>query len=63
MKISEDGVFDDNEASQLKNELQRLQEEFNKLIDIGLFNDSRTIVIRDKVANVIRDIDEFISRY
>ena len=56
MKISEDGVFDDNEASQLKNELQRLQEEFNKLIDIGLFNDSRTIVIRDKVANVIRDI-------
>lgn len=54
MNISEDGIFDDNEKRTLKQCLQTFQDEFNKLIDLGLYDNEKTIILRDLVATKIR---------
>lgn len=54
MNISDDGIFDDNEKRTLKECLQTFQDEFNKLIDLGLYDNEKTIILRDLVATKIR---------
>lgn len=54
MNISEDGIFDDNEKRTLKECLRTFQDEFNKLIDLGLYDNEKTIILRDLVATKIR---------
>ena len=54
MNISEDGIFDDNEKRTLKECLQTFQDEFNKLIELGLYDNEKTIILRDLVATKIR---------
>lgn len=54
LNISEDGIFDDNEKALLKQCLQTFQDEFNKLIDLNLYEHEKTIILRDLVATTIR---------
>lgn len=54
LNISEDGIFDDDEKRTLKSCLQNFQEEFNKLIDLGLYENEKTVILRDLVATKIR---------
>lgn len=46
MNISEDGVIDEKESRQLKKFIGIIQGELNNLIDLGLYNDSRTKIMR-----------------
>lgn len=54
MDISADGVFDNQEKALLKNCLNAFQENFNKLIDLGLYDNEKTVILRDLVATKIR---------
>lgn len=56
MKVSEDGVIDSNETKKIKTFIGIIQGELNKLIDIGLYEDSQTRVMRDRAAEAIRKI-------
>lgn len=54
LKVSEDGMIDKKEAQTIKTLIGKLQGEFNKLIEIGLYEDSQSKAIRDRAANAIR---------
>ena len=54
MKISDDGIFDEDEKNTLKINLNNIQTELNNLMDLGLYNDTRTILLRDRIAETIR---------
>ena len=54
LKVSADGVIDKNEAQTIKVLIGKIQEEFNKLIELGLYEDSQSKTIRDRAANAIR---------
>jgi hypothetical protein len=54
MAISEDNVFDDNEKHILKINIYNIQEQLNRLLQFGLYDDSRTIILRDRIAESIR---------
>lgn len=56
MKVSEDGELDKEEAAQIKEYIGQIQESSNKLIDLGLYDDSQTKTIRDRAAAAIRSI-------
>lgn len=56
LKLSEDGVVDENEISQVKSLIKKFQDELNKIIDLGLYDDSQTKLIRDRAANAIRKV-------
>jgi len=56
MKVSEDGVFDQEEADQIKQHIKTIEDCSNKLIDLGLYNDSQSKLIRDRAASAIRTI-------
>lgn len=54
LKVSEDGIIDKKEAQTIKELVEKLQKDFNKLIEIGLYDDSQTKTMRDRAANAIR---------
>lgn len=54
LKISEDGIFDDDEKYIVKQCLNSFQDEFNNLIELGLYDNEKTIILRDLVATTIR---------
>lgn len=56
MKVSEDGELDKEESSQIKEYISKIQECCNKLIDLGLYDDSQSKTIRDRAAVAIRSI-------
>jgi len=56
MKVSEDGELDKEEASEIKKHIGKIQECCNKLIDLGLYDDSQSKTIRDRAATAIRSI-------
>lgn len=56
MNISEDGFFDQEEASSLKKAIQGTQEELNKIIEIGLYKDPFIVELRDDFSSAIRSI-------
>ncbi len=56
MKISEDGVIDKDESEKIKKLVGDIQVELNKLIDIGLYDDSQTKTMRDRAANALKTI-------
>jgi len=56
MEVSEDGVFDEEEAETIKRLVVAVQQELNKLIDIGLYDDSQTKIMRNRSANALRSI-------
>ncbi len=56
LNVSADGVFDKKEAEKIQTLVKNIQEQLNKLIDLGLYEDSRTKVMRDRTANALRVI-------
>jgi hypothetical protein len=56
MQVSKDGVFDQEESETIKKLIATVQEELNKLIDLGLYEDSQTKIMRDRSANALRSI-------
>lgn len=54
LKVGEDGKIDKEESQTLKDLIGKLQEAFNKLIEIGLYEDSQSKTMRDRAANAIR---------
>ncbi len=56
MKVSEDGEMDKEEAAQIKQYIGKIQECCNKLIDLGLYDDSQSKTIRDRATDAIRSI-------
>lgn len=56
LKASEDGVLDDDERKQIKNLISSAQSEFNKIIDLGLYETSQVKSIRDRFASALRVI-------
>ncbi len=56
MKVSADGKLDQSETEEIKDSISHIQIELNKLIDLGLFEDSQTRIMRDRAANAIRTV-------
>lgn len=56
MEVSKDGKFDKDESEVIKKYITSVQEELNKLIDLGLYDDSQTKIMRDRAANALRSI-------
>ena len=56
MEVSKDGSFDKSEADTIKQLVATVQRELNKLIDLGLYDDSQTKIMRDRSANALRSI-------
>ncbi|MDO8657592.1 MAG: hypothetical protein Q7K55_02530 [Candidatus Levybacteria bacterium] len=56
MKISEDGKADDEEIAKVKTLIKKFQDELNKIIELDLYDDSQTKVLRDKAGAAIRSI-------
>ncbi|MDP3763570.1 MAG: hypothetical protein Q8Q92_02880 [bacterium] len=56
MKVSADGTLDKEEKKTIKELIGSIQSELNKLIDLGLYNDSKTKVMRDRAATAIRSL-------
>ncbi len=54
MDISADGIFDDQKKILLKKCLNSFQDNFNKLIELGLYDNEKTVILRDLVATKIR---------
>lgn len=56
MNISEDWVFDDDEKVKVKKIHYDITQLLRKLEDLWLYDDSKTLIIRDTVAEVFRTI-------
>lgn len=56
MEVSKDGIFDKEESKTIKGLVAIIQQELNKLIDIGLYGDSQTKIMRDRSAMALRSI-------
>ena len=56
IEVSKAGKFDNNESEKLKKLVAVVQRELNGLIDLGLYEDSQTKIIRDRSANALRSI-------
>ena len=56
LQVSADGAIDQEEANTIKAAIRVIQEELNKLLDLGLYDDSRTKLLRDRAAAVLRKI-------
>jgi hypothetical protein len=56
MEVSKDGKFDKEESEKIKELVASVSSELNKLIDLGLYDDSQTKIMRDRAANAVRSI-------
>lgn len=56
MEVSKDGIFDKEETETIKQMVANVQQELNKLIDLGLYDDSQTKIMRDRSAMALRSI-------
>ena len=56
LKVSEDEKLDEEEIAKIKQHIQSIQGELNKLVDLGLYEDSQTKVMRDRAADAIKSI-------
>ncbi len=56
MEVSKDGKFDSEESEKIKTLVVTIQQELNRLIDLGLYDDSQTKIMRDRAANALRTI-------
>lgn len=56
IKVAEKGDLNKETAGQIKQYISKIQECCNKLIDLGLYDDSQSKTIRDRAAAAIRSI-------
>ena len=53
---SKKGVFSSKEESLIVKDIEDVHKELHKLKEVGLYNDSQTVIMRDRAANAIRSI-------
>ena len=56
LKVAEDGVFHKEKSAALKENVTILQSGCNKLVELGLFDDSQAKIVRERAAEVLRSI-------
>jgi len=56
MNIGSDSIFDRREKDSIKVLISIIRSELDKLIDLGLYNDSQTKVMRDRAATALRSL-------
>lgn len=56
IEVSKGGGFGKEKSETIKTLVFIVQQELNQLIDIGLYNDSQTKIMRDRAANSLRTI-------
>lgn len=56
MKVSEDGTLDTKETHEIKKQIDILQTEFNKLIELELYDNSQIQGLRDRAASTLRQL-------
>ncbi len=56
MNVSKDGVLTGDEAKEVALAIKKIQEQFNKLVSFGLYEDSDVKIVRDRAADAIRNI-------
>lgn len=56
LNVCADGTIDKEEKKTIKEIIGLIRSELNKLIDLGLYNDSKTRVMRDRAATAIRSL-------
>lgn len=54
MNVTASGVVNETEITKVKSLIKKFQEEINKIIELGLYEDSQTKIIRDRAAGAIR---------
>ncbi len=55
-KLSEDGVLDKEESAFLKEQVSVIQNCCNKLIELGLYDDSQARIVRERASTALRAI-------
>jgi Fe2+ transport system protein FeoA len=56
LKVAEDGVFHKEKSAILKENVSMIQNCCNKLMELGLYDDSQVRLIRDRAASALRSI-------
>lgn len=56
LNISEDNIISEDEIKTVRQLLRKLQDNFGKLKELGLYNDSQSKTMRDKAAEAIRTV-------
>lgn len=56
LNVAEDGVFHKEKSTILKDNVTILQNGCNKLVELGLFDDSQAKIVRERAAEVLRSI-------
>ncbi len=56
LNISEDNIISDDEVKTVRQLLRKLQDNFGKLKELGLYNDSQSRGMRDKAAEAIKTV-------
>lgn len=56
LEVSADGILDEEETRTIKELVTKLQDDFNKLVDLGVYEDSQSKTIRDQAASAIRTL-------
>jgi hypothetical protein len=56
MKVSADGILDKEEFDSIKKAIEVIQFKLNNLVDLELFEDSQTKIMRDRAADAIRRV-------
>ena len=56
MEVGKDDSFDKEESEKIKGLVASVQQELNKLIDLRLYDDSQTKIMRNRAANALRTI-------
>ncbi len=56
LNISDDNIISDDEVKTVRQLLRKLQDNFGKLKELGLYNDSQSKAMRDKAAEAIRTV-------
>ena len=67
LKISEDGIFDDNEKRILKDSVNDFKNYFEKINYLGLYESSKVKIVRDNVAKCLltqsNDLNNNLAEY
>ena len=67
LKISEDGIFDDNEKKILKDSVNDFKNYFEKINYLGLYESSKVKIVRDNVAKCLftqsNDLNNNLAEY
>lgn len=56
LNVAEDGVFHKEKSTALKENVAILQNGCNKLVELGLFDDSQAKIVRERAAEILRSI-------